>query len=76
MDGRAPTAMSAKVVYTVIERAQKSFWIRIGAAFTNKDGSLTVKLDALPVNGMLQVRDPQPRDGASSNERAEDDIPF
>ena len=50
-----------KAVYTVIERTdgetKKSFWVRIGAAFTNRDGSYTVKLDALPVNGMLQVRD-------------------
>ena len=69
--------MTAKVVYTVIERSQKSFWVRIGAAFVNRDGSLTVKLDALPVNGMLQIRDPQPpRDGASASPRGEDDIPF
>jgi hypothetical protein len=50
-----------KAVYTVIERldgeTKRSFWVRIGAAFTNRDGSYTVKLDALPVNGMLQVRD-------------------
>ena len=50
-----------KAVYTVIERIdgenKKSFWVRIGAAFTNRDGSFTVKLDALPVNGMLQVRE-------------------
>lgn len=52
---------SKKAVYTVIERTdgetKKSFWVRIGAAFTNRDGSYTVKLDALPVNGMLQVRE-------------------
>ncbi|MCC7539358.1 MAG: hypothetical protein IT379_24250 [Deltaproteobacteria bacterium] len=67
-----------KAVYTVVERAQgKSFWVRIGAAFVNRDGSFTVKLDALPVNGMLQIRDPQPlRDGAGATPRGEDDIPF
>ena len=26
------------------------------------EGSLTIRLDALPVNGMLQVRDPDERD--------------
>jgi len=50
-----------KAVYTVIERldgeSKRSFWVRIGAAFTNRDGSFTVKLDALPVNGTLQVRE-------------------
>jgi hypothetical protein len=46
-----------KIVYTVTEKGEKSFWTRIGMAFTNKDGSLTVRLDAVPVNGMLQIRD-------------------
>lgn len=50
-----------KAVYTVIDRhdgeTKRSFWVRIGAAFVNRDGSYTVKLDALPVNGTLQVRD-------------------
>lgn len=54
-------AQNKKAVYTVIEReggeGKRSFWVRIGAAFTNRDGSFTVKLDALPVNGMLQVRE-------------------
>lgn len=75
MDGGASTAMTAKVVYTVVERSQKSFWVRIGAAFVNRDGSLTVKLDALPVNGMLQVRDASPRD-ANASASTTDDIPF
>lgn len=49
-----------KVVYTVVERkgGQKSYWVRIGAAFTNRDGSLSVHLDAVPTNGTLQIRDP------------------
>ena len=54
-----------KFVYTVVEREgaqggkdeKKSFWIRIGVAFVNRDGSMNVKLDALPVNGTLQIRD-------------------
>jgi hypothetical protein len=50
-----------KAVYTVIDRidaeGKRSFWVRIGAAFVNRDGSFTVKLDALPVNGSLQIRD-------------------
>ncbi len=60
MDSR-PTSM--KAVYTVIERpgSPKPFWLRIGAAFTNRDGSLTVRLSALPMNGALQIRDIEPR---------------
>ncbi len=52
---------SKKAVYTVIDRgegeAHRAFWVRIGAAFVNRDGSFTVRLDALPVNGVLQIRD-------------------
>jgi hypothetical protein len=46
-----------KVVYTVIERDGKSYWVRIGACFTNVDGSFTIRLDAFPVNGTLNVRE-------------------
>jgi hypothetical protein len=52
-----------KAVYTVIERGQgKSFWVRVGVGFTNRDGSLNLRLDAVPVNGTLQVRDWEPYD--------------
>ena len=49
-----------KVVYTVVERKRdgKPYWVRIGAAFTNRDNSLSVHLDAVPTNGTLQIRDP------------------
>lgn len=55
-----------KVVYTVVERSPgKSFWTRVGVGFVNRDGSMNLKLDAIPVNGTLQVRDWDERDGAS-----------
>lgn len=48
-------------VYTIAERqGNRSVWTRIGSAWTNKDGSITVRLDALPVSGVLQVRDGDP----------------
>jgi hypothetical protein len=50
-----------KTVYTIVERAPgKSFWVRVGVGFTNRDGSLNLRLDAIPVNGQLQVRDWEP----------------
>lgn len=59
-----------RVAYTVIERGEgKSFWLRVGTAFENRDGSLNVVLDAIPVNGRLQIREYQPdeeRDGNQS----------
>jgi len=50
----------SKRVYTIIKtkkEGKKDFWLEIGKAFTNKDGSLNVLLNALPVNGTLQIRD-------------------
>ena len=50
-----------KTVYTVVERGPgKSYWVRVGVGFTNRDGSLNLRLDAVPVNGLLQVRDYEP----------------
>lgn len=58
MDEQAKNTKDMKAVYTVVDRGQgKSFWVRIGVGFTNRDGSLNLRLDAIPVNGALQVRE-------------------
>lgn len=46
-----------------IERDGKedAIWNRCGSAFVNKDGSLNVVLDLLPVNGKLNIRVPNPK---------------
>ncbi|HEY1693472.1 MAG TPA: hypothetical protein VIY73_10150 [Polyangiaceae bacterium] len=55
-----------KAVWTMVERtltgsgATKSFWTRVGVGFVNRDGSITLRLDALPINGTLQVREWEP----------------
>mgnify|MGYP007070994041 CR=1 FL=1 len=58
------TRPQPRSVYTVIERdgGQRSIWVRVGAAWNNRDGSTTLRLDALPVNGVLQIRDDDRRD--------------
>jgi hypothetical protein len=54
---------SMKAVFTIVERgAGKSYWTRVGVGFVNRDGSITLKLDAIPVNGTLQVRDWESRE--------------
>ena len=60
-----------KIAYTIVERDKdgRQFWVRVGAAFVNRDGSLSVRLDAMPVNGRLQIRDYQPRDSRDSSPR-------
>jgi len=50
-------ASKMKIVYVISERGTKSYWNRIGVAFLNSDGSINVKLDAVPVSGELQIRD-------------------
>jgi hypothetical protein len=51
-----------KIAYVITERNGKSYWNRIGVAFVNQDGSLNVKLEAVPVGGDLQIRDYVPRE--------------
>jgi hypothetical protein len=53
---------SWKAVYTIAERNGRKHWVRIGIAFVNRDGSYNVRLDAVPVNGSLHIRDASPRE--------------
>lgn len=66
------SAKKMQAVYTVIPKAEgRDLWLRIGSAFPNRDGSLTVYLDAMPLNGRLQIREYQPRDSLSTGKKAE-----
>jgi hypothetical protein len=51
-----------KEVYHIkeINGREKSLWTRIGNAFVNKDGSINVFMDVLPIDGKIQIRDPRP----------------
>ena len=52
-----------KAVYAVMARADgREVRLRLGSAFANRDGSLSVLLDALPTNGRLHICDYEPRD--------------
>lgn len=46
-----------KLVYAIAEHNQRHVWNRVGVGFVNHDGSINIKLQALPVNGELQIRD-------------------
>jgi hypothetical protein len=50
-----------KEVYTIVKGGAKDFWQKIGRACPNEDGSWNVYLNALPLNGVLNIRDPKPR---------------
>lgn len=57
-----------KVIYTIVDipprngAPERKHWLRIGTGFPNRDGSFNIKLDALPTNGTLHMRDPLPAD--------------
>jgi len=57
-----------KVVYTITERGERSYWHRIGVGYVNRDGSLNIKLDAVPVNETMHVRDWTARDEVTAQE--------
>jgi hypothetical protein len=50
-------ASKPKAVYALTEREERTYWTRIGVAFVNRDDSITVCLEALPLSGRLQIRD-------------------
>ncbi len=62
-----------KAVYTIVERpgSEKKYWVRIGSAFVNRDQSLNVKLDAVPVNGTIHIRELDEEELERSRQRRE-----
>ena len=52
------TTNKIKDVFVINEvKEGKSNWARIGVAFVNKDQSLNVVLDAIPMTGKIHIRD-------------------
>lgn len=51
------TAGKRLAVFSIREGKGGSIWVRAGSAFVNKDGSLNVLLDVLPLDGKLHVRE-------------------
>ena len=65
-----PSHRSYRVVYAIVERREKKYWTRVGAAFENQDGSINLVLDAIPLTGDLQIRDAQTHDSADVIQRS------
>ena len=50
------------VAHSVVDFEEgKSRWKEIGVGFRNQDGSITVRLDATPVNGKIVLQEPKER---------------
>jgi hypothetical protein len=52
-------------VFAITERGDKSYWTRVGVAYPNRDGSININLDALPVSGRLQIRSDEEREATN-----------
>jgi hypothetical protein len=50
-------------IYTIVEKpgSKRRIWLDIGVASYNRDGSISAKLDALPVTGVIHIREFEPR---------------
>jgi hypothetical protein len=65
-----------KIVYAIIERGARRHWLRVGMAFPNRDGSLNVRLDAVPLSRQLQIRNDSGRTaGAETDPALPDELP-
>ena len=51
-----------KEVFVMKEKDDRTYFTKVGVGFYNKDGSMNLYLDALPMDGKLQLRDPKPKE--------------
>lgn len=51
------TAGTRLTVFSIREGRNGSIWVRAGRATMNADGTLTLELDVLPLDGKLHVRE-------------------
>lgn len=47
---------------------ERSFWTRCGVAFVNKDGSINLKLEMVPLDGEVHLRAPNPKKDAGTTD--------
>ena len=65
--------MSEQTQGSICDRREQSFakplFRRIGTAFVNKDQSLNVVLEALPIEGRLHIREPRAHEDKGARAR-------
>ena len=70
-----PHAAPTHAIWHIRDReGKKAFWTEIGVGFTNRDGSITLKMNLVPIDGgMIQVRAiDHNRDNRESRDREEE----
>lgn len=62
-DNQSPKSGPIYDVYLISDAlpAARQRWVKVGIAFLNRDASINVVLDALPINGRLQLRERKPQ---------------
>ena len=68
----SPNNMMKVLCPVTNEKTSKTYWVRIGNAFINRDQSINVYLDAYPSNGRLQLRELDERDLSRGRDRDAD----
>jgi hypothetical protein len=59
-----------KIIWMISEKGDRTFWTKIGIGNVNKDGSITLHLDAIPTGtSKLQLRDYSPRENDQGDGR-------
>jgi hypothetical protein len=59
------TNKPSHIAYQVRDGKDKGFWTRIGVAWTSKDEKgLVIQLNAMPLDGKIVLRLPDPKDAA------------
>lgn len=70
MSQSQPTAKNDRLdaMSPIARKNGGTYWLRVGTAFRNRDGSVTVYLDAFPANGKLCLREPRERNEEAAPE--------
>ena len=59
------------IAWNVTERGDQTYWNRIGASWSHKDGKgFTIELSAIPVSGRIVLRQPKEPDLFADAERS------
>jgi hypothetical protein len=59
--GGVPMRKKRKAVLAIVERGGRYWWRPLGIGFENPDGSIDVKLRAVPPSLVFRIRDIEPR---------------
>lgn len=62
-----------KTVFALTHQNGRTYKTKVGVAYPNKDGSITVRLNALPISGTLEIRDREERQDTRGRSYSDDD---